>query len=291
MSSWPYAALHDADGTMLLPLTVNGPPADPFLVTAIDLGAVDIREDVTDNPAGDGTDDFTMFSGGSAVTVELTALGTSEAGAYLWLDKLIALCQPATRCYLHVRALDWPAIRRILIRGASAPRALTDPQPDVQFGWKAPDGWLEAVDETEAVLQPLTVSAPGLAAPWTAPISTPPSSAGGLAPFTVGGSRDTWPTFDIYDCTGPVLTNAAGQQIAFESDFVVPPGHFLRIEPKASGRSVVTLDGDPDLSYYAQLDFSVSSWWPLTPGDNQISLSAAAFGPACHALVRWRDRW
>lgn len=292
MARWPYLALHDEDGRRLMPLTVDGPKADPFLVSAFDAGAVDVREDVADDPAGDGTDDQTMFTGASGVTVELTAIGTADRAGQLWLDDLRGLCHPANRHYLHAQAVDWPGVRRLLVRGASAPRDFTDLTPDVQFQWKAPLGYFEDAAVTTVTIRPSGETESGLSAPVSAPVFTPPADPPGGRAVQVAGTRGPWWELDIYGpCVGPVLTSDAGWQVAGTTALVVAAGHFVRIQPHTSSGPQVWADADPDGDMYGQIDFGLSSWQPLEVGLNLLTLSAYSAGDGFHAVLRYRARY
>ena len=297
---WPYLALHDADGNQLLPLT-DDPDTDPFLVAAVDAGAKDIREDVEDDPDDDGTRDYTRFSGGSGVTVELTALGNDEKPAGLWLDDLLALCQADTRTYLHARRVDWPARRRILVRGASGPRDLSDLQPDVQMQWKAPLGYFEDVDWSTARLGPAGATTSGLSAPVSAPVFTPPADSSAEGVVLVGGpSMATrtridafrpWWELDIYGpCVAPVLTSGAGWQVAGKPTLVIADGHFVRVTPKTVSGPSVLGDGDPGQDLYGRIDFSRTTWERLLVGRNVLALTATSAGSGFHGQLRWRAR-
>jgi hypothetical protein len=245
---------------------------------------------VEDDPAGDGTRDYTANTGSAGVSVELTAIGDAGLGPQGWLDQLRGLCHPRRRLYMHIKIDDWPEYRRILVRGATAPRNLTAVQPDVQFQWKAPQGWLEAVDEDNAELQATGGVTTGVSFPLSLPFSFPAESGVGGAPFTVGGQAPAWPTFDIYGpCTAPKLTNSFGQVIAFTSGLTVADGHFVRVQPKGQFGPLVA--DDANVSQYRYLDFAQTSWWPLEPGENRITYTAASLGAGSRVVIRWRSRW
>lgn len=288
-----YLGLHDADGGALLVLdsgSVDG--ASPFLVTKVDLGAVDVRDDVDDDPSGSGTLDNTRFTNGRGVTVELTALGTPAKGPYAWLDDVDALCDPAAPVYLHIGIDDWPGpARRILVRGASSPLDLTERTPDVQYQWRAPRGYLEDAAATEVDLIPVGVLVPGLAAPVSAPVFAPPANPSGGPSIVVGGRRRPWWELDVYGpCIAPRLTSGAGWAVAGADTMTIAAGHFNRFTPDSITGPIVTGDGDPNQDQYGLLDFGVTSWQPLEVGDNDLALTATSFGDGFRAVLRWRNR-
>lgn len=290
-----YLGLHDADGNALLVLDQDGSTDGPFLVKDVDLGALDVNEDVEQNPAGDGVRDYTKTTGAAAITVELVALGDATAGPYTWLARLRGLMHPKRRLYLHVQAGEWVAPLRVLVRGSVAPREFTDPTPDVQFQWKAPLGYLEDVDVSSIILYPSGTTMPGLAEPITFPVAFPAANPDGGSPFTVVSDVPTSPTIDIYGpCTGPVLENEAGDLIAFKSGFAVAAGHFVRVQPEGpAGLPLVAGDGDISQQLYGQLDFAQTApdlGLMLEPGDNRISFTAQSIGGGCQAAVSWRGR-
>lgn len=289
--TWPYAGLHDEAGNLLIPLTVD-PDTDPMLVHSIDLGSLDVDDDIEADQTGSGVVDRTQFTRASAVVIELTALGNAEAGPHAWLQRLRGWCHPARRPYLHVQAVEWDAPRRIQLRGAAAPRDLTDLQPEAQFQWKAPQGYLEDVDASEAVVLAATTGPPGLSFPLSFPISFPPTNPFGSRPIEVGGDADAWWEIDIYGpVIGPALHHGTDWAVVFRPDFQISEGHFVRIQPRGRFGPEVLGDGDPEQDVYGRLDFGATSWQPLTDGANQLTLTAAGSGAGFRAVIRWRNRW
>ncbi len=289
-----YLGLHDADGAALLVID-PGHTAGPFLVETVDLGAVDVNDDAEANPSGDGTRDYTRTAGAAAVSVGLTALGDDTGGPYVWLDRLRGLCHPRRRLYLHVQIGDWPAPRRLLVRGLPAPRDLTDPQPDAQFQWRAIQGWLESVDVQRIILVPVGDTVPGLAEPISFPVAFPSASPSGSAPFVVAGTLPTSPTLDIYGpCTGPQIIDDDGELIAFKPAFAIAAGHFVRVQAEGpGGLPLVAGDGDVAQQLYGQLDFTRTTpdlALTLEPGDNRLVFTAVSTGAGSMAVVSWRDR-
>jgi hypothetical protein len=291
-----YLALHDADDAALLVLDADGSGEGPFIVTKVDLGAVDVNEDTEPNPAGDGIRDYTSTLGAAPVTVELTAKGDATAGPQAWLGRLRGLCHPRRRLYLHVGIDEWPDTRRVLVRGMPAPRDVTDPTPDAQFQWKAPLGYLESVTVSSVTLNPVGLTMPGLAEPISFPVAFPAGNPDGGAPFVAGGDVPTSPTIDIYGpCAGPTIENDLGELIAFKPGFTIPAGHFVRVQPQGpAGLPLVAYDGDTAQQQYGQLDFTQTTpdlGLMLDPGDNRLSFTAQSPGPGCQAVVSWRTRY
>lgn len=285
---WRYAALHTADGTPLLVLT-GDPDTDPLLVEELDLGAVDVRESTDSNSNGDGVVDTTANTGSRGISATITARGNEQGSCSYWLGKLRGLMHPSRRCYLHLRAADWPATLRVLVRGASAPHNLTDPNPTQQFQWKSPTGWLEAVVESTVELLPTSTSRPGRTYPRSYPRTYPQAYPSGSQPFDVDGEIATDPVIDLYGpCSGvTAFVDAQGRMWRSKASLAVPAGTFWRLDP--SRPSLVDADGQ---SQYGAVDFSVTNWAALRlePEDNRLVFTAQTAGPGCKAILRYRAR-
>lgn len=285
---WPYLGLHDAAGNVLLTLTDDG-DTDPLQVRELDLGTVDVREQLDDNPTGDGVFDSTIHIGSRGISATVWAVGNDAGGPAYWLDRLRGLMHPARRCYLHLQAVEWDAPRRVLVRGASMPHGLTDPSPVQQFQWKAPGGYLEATVEATVELLPNGAASPGLTLPQTLPAAFPAAFPAGASPFIVGGQVPTWAVADLYGPAAGVsaLTNDAGQTIGFKSALSIPAGTFLRIDPMNA-----TVVDDSGISRRGWVDNSTLDWraLKLQPGSQRLTFTTTGAADQTKAILRFRER-
>lgn len=288
-----YLGIHSLEGEPLLVLDQDRDTDWPFLVSSLDLGSIDVRDDVEDDPAGDGTIDNTSVTGASMVTLECTVQGTADRGPYSWLDELLGLCLPAERVFLYVQLDEWPAPRRIKVRGAGVPRLVTELQPDVQLQWKAPEGYLEDADPSHVIVRPSGATVRGLHAPVKVNVSTPPANTAESTLVLVQGNVRPWWYADVYGPgVAPVLSfPGAGWQVAFNSQLALPAGHFVRVYPKSPSGPVVLYDGDPLQDAYGYLDFTRTTWRRLAKGRNSVALTAQSFGGGFHADLYWHNRW
>jgi hypothetical protein len=278
-----YLGLHDDGGAPLLVLDDGGDP-DPWAVTKVDLGSPDVREQVTSRTWADGTIDRSAWVGARGITIEATAVAGQDA-----VDDLRGWCHPSRRPWLHVELADWPGTRRIQVRGASITGDLTALQPDVQLQFKGPAGVLEDVDEQVVEVWPAATAEPGMREPLTFPFTFVAGNPPGAAELQVSGTAPAWPVIDLYGpVSSPVLHHLGADELVSFPLLSVLAGDFIRID--MGGRTITSL-GDPGASRYSALDFSTSTWWPLTPGVNRVSLTCASAGSGAMARIRWRSRW
>jgi hypothetical protein len=261
---------------------------DPVRLQALSVGYPDVRASSTPMPGQDGEVDITRYTGASAVTLDLAVQDNDVVGRDVWLDRIRGYCRPGRRAWLHVASTDWPAERRILVRGDQAPVQFT--QPGVQkisVGFRAPRGLWESTQLRSQVLFPTSGGAGGAALPWTFPLTFAGGNVPGSSTLTNDGTVDALPFVDVYGgCSNPALKLlSTGQQLAF-SGLTVQPGDFVRIDMQ---RRVVLLNNDPGQSRYSALDFATLAWWGLPPGDSPVAFVPGNPSSACQAIIYWRD--
>jgi hypothetical protein len=278
------ARLVDLDGTELLALE------DPVRLQALSLGFPDVRAVSVPMPGQSGEVDTTRFTGASAITLDLGVLDNGDTGRDLLIDQVRGLCQPSRRIWLHVTSSDWPAERRILIRGDQAPVAFSQPGAQaVSVGFRAPSGLWESVTLNSAVLFPTTAATGGVAMPLGMPATFDAGNVSGASTLHNAGTVPSLPFFDIYgDCDDPVLRNlTTGERLAF-SGLSIQQGDFVRVD---MANRVVLLLNDAGQSRYSTLDFTSLSWWALAPGDTSVAFAPNNPGSACQAIAYWSDTY
>lgn len=270
-----------ATGNELLSLSTD--TEDVGRLLSLDVGFPAVRSVTTFRSKTHGALDSTRYLGDRAITAVLQMPVDSDAA----VDTLAGLLNPQLRLWLYVRRDGWDAERRILVRGAmfSCPPGANR---QAQAGWVAPAGLFEDSVLSQLILSPAGTAEGGLSFTFTYPKTYGTGVVPGYAYAQVGGTISAAPQIDVYGpCTSPSIELVGtGQNIVF-TGLTVADGNFLRVDLSAR---TVYLNGDPTLSEYSALDFTVSSWWALPPGQQQLLFSPLNAGPGCVAVVSWRNR-
>lgn len=260
-----------------LPLLV----ASGFVPQTLTIGFPEVRDVVDKRPIADGTYDYTAYYGSGSV--QLVVAIASELTPGLddedLLDMLKAWMPPGRRTYLHYRFSPTKPLRRILCRTTAASRPYNFVRNNfgmVSLGWRSVDGVSEAVDEITFDLSPGGTGELGRAYDLTFDRTYPASTPLGTAVRNILGTDDALPFVRIFGpCTQPRIENiTTGKKLEFLSTFSLLAGEFLDIDFK---EGTVLLDGNPANSRYDKVDFSVSEWWTLIPGDNLLRYYPLAF--------------
>ncbi|WP_322767687.1 phage distal tail protein [Frankia sp. Cr1] len=287
------ARLADPAGITLLTLTSDAFGADPFAVGAWNLGYPEVRAVTEADPGADGEIDSTSRVGARGITAEIVVVGDGVDTVGVWYRRLRALMHPRRRYWLHLRRDGWPAERRIQVRPDSLTDAIISGSAvgiATQAGWRAPYGLWESTASHTAVITPSGSVEPGKALPWRFPLGFGAGLASGSATVVVDSeSEPTLPSVDVYGpCINPVLINlTTGSQFAFTS-LTLAAGQFIRVNFRDR---MVLLNADTASSRYGDADWTVSSWWALQPGVNQIAFTPSGPGPGCQAVLSWPDLW
>ena len=287
------ARLADDTGSTLITLTSADVATDPIAVESWDLGFPEVRAVADADPAADGEIDATTHVGARGITAQMTVVGDDTDTAGVWYRRLRALCHPRRRYWLHMQRDGWAAERRIQVR----PDSLTDPIDStaavlltVQASWRAPYGLWQSITDDTVTLAPSGATEPGFTFPVHFPYTFGTGVASGATTVTVDDeSEPTLPTIDIYGpCVNPVVSNlTAGTQFAFTS-LILTAGQFVRITFRDR---TVLLDGSAASSRYGDVDWTVSTWWTLQPGVNQLAFTPTAPTAGCQARVSWPSLW
>jgi hypothetical protein len=277
------ARLVDDSGTTLLTMDRD---LTGLILNTIDLGTPTVRENTTPLSGQSGELDLTRYTGGRAITAEVT-LPVSGVGPLM--DTVRGLMHPGRRMWLYVHRDDWSADRRIRVRGATLTQASGALPLKAQLGWKAPGPAFQDLAASSVSLSPSAQPGGGVTAPITAPVSLSPGLAPGASQLTVGGNMPALPTIDVYGpCSGPLIRVVdTGLQLSF-SQLSINSGDYLHID--CAGRTI-TLNNDPAQSRYQQLDFSTSNWFALPNGSPQVVFSPTSSSTGCVAVVSWTNQW
>lgn len=273
-------------------------PPDPESAFWLDqvsgLDGAELRDSWSADPDRDGEVPGPVRRAARVITAEITIVGRDRADA----DQRVAALRRAVR----PTSATWP----LRIHGRTpGPDTLTiDVQPSAPFACvDGGDGWPRRLRKAQIVLK-----APDprlLDAEWQTAVVTPPPIEGGLEfpvefpvdwgglahlgqPVVTAGDDDTWPLLTIRGpITDPILGQiTTGQQIVI--DGTLSAGQTLEIDPR---RRTVLLDGDPSQSRYHWVDRSLTTWWSLAGGHNQIGLLGTGTDTTTRLGLLWRDAW
>lgn len=266
-------------------------PRDGLFVQTLDVPSPVVREITESRTGSDGDRDTTQFFGGRTCSLELLATTTPAAVR----DELAVFMNPAARPYLVATDDEWPGARRLRLRAdtLSAPlEAKTSPAAGKLLAqWKVPDGVWEDIDQVTTVVSVDTPSTGGLAVPVVMPATFSAATSTGARLFTNAGTIPLHWVARLYGpCTGPRFTlDSAGLALVFKPSMVLGGGEYLEID---SRERTVWLNGDTSNSRLNLLDYTLSTWWRLAKGDNQIRYNpASGVGAGAVAELYTRTQW
>jgi hypothetical protein len=279
-------------------------PANGFAVAQVDLGFPNPRADTSTIPDRDGEWDDTAWSGPRAVSISGSIVPSSALGSRSRvLDALAPFLVAGARPVLTYQIDADVAPRSLTLRATALSAPATNPTVSAfQAGWTAPDPAAYTTDVDQVTLSPSTLqfgrvyATPQTATPtatsgW-APNRVYPAMTGGVGAAAVNdGTLNTQPVITISGpCTNPAIFNdTLGTVFAVGSNalaLTLAATDTVTID----GRSrTVYLGADPTNSRYNYVDFTRSSWWPLTPGTNSLRLVCDAATPSVTAVVSWFD--
>jgi hypothetical protein len=286
-----------------------GPPGgtlagnNPVACRTWDLGSPDMRYTSVPNPGTDGVTESIGFLGSRQVTFDLQVLGGPDPqtgqvhDAYYYVGKLVRMTHPSAKPVLMVRRHDELSARRpwwrMDLRGS--PFTLTFGRTsaamvELQLVFTCPLGLLECDP-------PLTFRTPtpnpAARTDWVFPATFKKGfgvTGGNANPtvyFPVGGDAAIQPTIWLY---GP-MTNPemrSGNDTFRFVGLTLDPGQSAKIDME-SGDIIVNTGTSPipdDLSAYAYVDWTVSTYWTWAPGNHQFIL----YSPTGYAVIEFAER-
>lgn len=272
-------------------------PRDGIAPHSLDAGSPQVREVSEDRTDDDGTRDSTVLFGPRAVSLEVQVY-EDPARITDILDELKSFLHPRSRPYLYVTRDGWAQERRIRLRvdQFSEPYAgyISSLQQTVQAQWKAPDGIWESADLVTETINADIAATVGLDWPITFPISFEPTSASGAGVVENAGGVPAHFVARLYGpCTGPELTNeTTGETIRFrggDTGLIIAAGDYVEINTRDRTAYLLSLTDASRLSY---VDYTVTSWWRIEPGENLIRYHPSdSAGPGSAAVIEYRPAW
>lgn len=266
--------------------------ASGYILQTYNLGWPSVREVMQNKTDANGARDRTVLHGPRAfsVAVQLNSESSGVASAVL-RDRLAAFAHPARRPVAYLQEAGDSRERLLRLRGTTVAVPMMHPLFNAMtVSWIVPSGVIEsAARSTFRVNAADLTGADGITFPITFPISWPTAIASGSGTLTTVGNADTPPVLRIYGpCTDPVVVHVEQEkQLAF-TGLTIAAGQFLEVDVD---RRTVLYQGNTNDPRYDTLDFSVSEWWQLLPGQQTIRFLPATSSPPSLVELEWADMW
>lgn len=280
------------DGATSLPLTVSNSNRDVpgVVVRSYDLGFPTPREIVSDDVDQDGTQDFTTFFGSRIVKLECSVHDAPGTTKHQLFETLRSMCIPSHRPQLLVQCDGWAQQRILTMRGTPASCVVSSKHAtflEASVGWVVPTGIMLGLG-SELVIAPTQASATGRSYPRSYPWNYTPGSLSNMATATNAGNEPWgWVAKFYGQATNVTITNrATGDTMVL--NYNIPDGHYVQFDSRAK---TALLDNSPTSSVFGSIDFTQSSWWTLSPGDNTISVTAQSSDTSAVCYFDFWSAW
>jgi hypothetical protein len=279
--------LVDGDREMLIHPRVD------VLPQALTVASPAVREVAEDRADDDGSRDSTVLFGARAVSLELVML-KDTVGCEALLDELKRFLHPRSRPYLYVVDDGWAQERRIMLRVDqwSEPYVgyVASQAREVQCQWRAPDGVWEAAEFVSEIVNADLPTTVGRAYPRVHPWAYAATQSAGASLVTNIGGVPSHFTARLYGpCTAPALINeTTGEQLAFTTDLVLGAGQYVEVDTRERTAFLLSLTSQSRLG---DIDFAVTSWWRLEPGEQRIRYAPAQTSAGAQAVIEYRPAW
>ena len=256
------------DGTRETVLGGRDFTRDDILVHKINLGSPAVRAVSEDRTNADGTYDTTRHHGGRVVEMVATIWSATL------LAELAGWLHPRMRPMLGITDTDWPGGERfaVLRRDNFAPgdiSNLSHLRRPLQFQWACPSGLIESTEPVSFELSAEADTTTGRTYPLVFPRVYPVSAGTGQVLHTNIGTTWSDQVVRLYGpCHGPRYTNdSTGETISFSEELVVAAGEYVEVDTL---RHTALYLSDPQASRTNFLDWSISTWWQIPPGQSAI---------------------
>lgn len=292
--NWVKLEAHNGDTLELLPELYDG----AFNLNKLDLGYPTPKDVEREVPFMDGTIDSTELHGPRVVTAEIDIYSYDGISANQWLKKLNRWLHPANRYKLAFHIDGHEEAQSINVRPQGRNQAWTIDRPSylqAAITWKGPTGTIDSYIQRNIIIRPDAVEIgreyPLIYPRWyenIGPISGAIAYNGGIArakPIIRIYGPITTPA--IYNDT-EVLGTPHTQAFVFKNNFQILEDNYVEIDII---RRKITLNSIESQSLLHELNFNLSSWWALSPGDNQLRLLSDAYGGAAQAQILWHDAY
>lgn len=253
------------------------------------------RESVTEFTGQSGVRDDTYLHGASQFVAELQLL-QGDYGSQWWvMDVMEEWFAPDARHWIYIARPGTEDWWRAQYRADPLSFVVGQPGHSIvpaSLQLSIPAGVWESITLNSYLIRPLGSNEMGVTFPITFPVTWDPANSGGAQEVTVGGTRLAPMIVRIYgDQTAPVLSDVdTGEKLSFTAlgGLSIPLGSYVEIDFQA-GTALV--NGTPGNSVYQYIDFAISDWWFLRPGQiNRLAVTASASDGSAQVVVEFRNR-
>lgn len=280
--------LYDGVSEYLYLRPVQPANTDAIFCQNYDLGSPQPKVNTEERTNRNGINDHTSLHGASSAKFDLVICDGGSQTKWQVLEELKSWLDPTKRFYLQYQRLGETEVWSTIYR-ADPWSLVVDPKGGqklpVSLVLTLPEGIYES-QPTVYELRP-TGLAVGFSFPLTFPFSMTASSGTGVVEIPVGGSRPVPFKAIIYGGqNSPVIMDTdTGRKLSFTANggLDIPLGTYVELD---TDKGTALLNGDPNNSVYQYIDWTVSTWWALRPGEtNRISSTAATSDGSAQTLL------
>lgn len=241
-------------------------------------------------PDDDGEIDTTTKYGAAAFSLELRAIDDPEALA----EEMGGWMLPSGRPYIVVENDKWLQARRVRLRSSDWGDPVDAFQAphirDSQWQWRAPDGIWEADAELTVTVAADIPSSIGITYPVTYPVTYSATLATGAQTLVNPGKAPSHFRALLYGpCTAPSLVNdSTGQELTFKPDLALGPGEYIEVDTR---NKTALLLSQATANRVGLLNFSISDWWQIQRGVQQIRYAPTDPSAGAQAVITYRPAW
>lgn len=263
---------------------------DDILVHSIDPGSPAVRAVTEDRTGADGQYDTTQYYGGRTVAVEATIWSPAL------LREITTYLSPRLRPCLGVTDPDvYPGERFLLLRRDNFSPGPINHTSHIRrpllLQWQCPTGMWQGTEPITFELNAEGGTQAGRTYPETWPRRYPPTAGSGQMRHTNPGTEAADQTVRLYGpCRGPRYSNdTTGETLAFAGDFSIPSGEYVEIN---TANHTAYYLSDPAASRAHRLDYAVSTWWRVPPGESAVRYHPVADVDAgCASVTSYLAAW
>ena len=267
--------------------TLDLTPENGFSIRDFNMGFPVVRSVMDARPNIDGMDDRTRFFGSRVVSLDVDLTGNK----FDRLDQLAPFMLPSARPYLVFDDAAQP--RRVRLRSSEETAVITAPTnvQRVLLQWVAPDGVAETVAQASVNVFATVGVSPGFTFDLDFDLVFPNASPSGRTDVATVGNARCYPVMQLWGpCVNPKIDNlqdvddsGVTKKLAF--NITLSAGQYLEVDTRSR---TVLLNGNANQTRYATLDFSLSTWFTLAPGNNFVKYFPDSFSGNARAVMLYR---
>lgn len=269
-------------------------PENGVRVSKFEIGYPEMRVVSDPRPDMHGTVDYTQFFGASSVSIEFRIWpewANFHTTRRAIMDTLRGLCNPALNPYLYEN-IDGQLERRTKIKCDQNSMPFERPDDvEVQMQFRCPDGLWESSDQATYQCGPAVAPGvtPGRTYPLNFPRTYPAAAPVGGTLVTQQGNVESYPELIVYGpCTNVRVSNVTQGRFIQLNNVNLSASDYLFISMR---NRTISMNGDINQDLYDKGDWSISEWWSISPGQNQIGFVPDGYADTTKMQVQFRHNW